>query len=153
MRGTLIEKQGSYDEPTPKIVFKQGNIVHLRKTIEVEESHQNPNIYVDESTKASIVALDTDLFRNITKEDKAHYYPRVWKKVASRVIILSASELGQNHVFKQLTEEAVKFFTAMCDIKVYGDESVDMSSDWRGSAWRRAIAWQRRPYTSGSRER
>ena len=29
---------------------------------------------------------------------------------------------------KQLTEEAVKFFTAMCDIKVYGDESVDMSS-------------------------
>lgn len=99
VRGTLIEKSGDYDEPGPKIIFKQGNIVHLRKTIEVDEGHDNANIYVGSDTKASIVALDTQSFKEITQSDKCKYYPKVWRRVASRVIILSIKELGENNVF------------------------------------------------------
>lgn len=128
VRGTIIEKAGDYDEPGPKITFKQSNIAHLRKTIEVDKAHSNPNIYVHESTKASIVAIDTEYFKKITKEDKSNYYPKIWKKVSSRVLILSKHELGDNDIFKNLSEEAIKFFTLMCEIKCYGDESVDMSS-------------------------
>lgn len=74
------------------------------------------------------MAIDREYFKDLTKEDQAEYYPKVWKKVASRVIILSKHELKDNDIFKNLSEEAIKFFTLLCDIKCYGDESVDMSS-------------------------
>jgi hypothetical protein len=99
VRGTLVEKSGDYDEPGPKIIFKKGNIAHLRKTIEVDEGHGNANIFVGEETMASIVALDTDSLKEITQTDKCNYYPKIWRKVASRVIILSIKELGEDNVF------------------------------------------------------
>lgn len=99
----------------------------MRKLTEVEEGHGNANIYVDASSKASIVAIDTKFFEKIAQEDKQFYYPKVWKKVASRVLTLSKYELGKDDIFKNLSEEALKFICAMCEVKIYGDESVDMS--------------------------
>lgn len=41
---------------------------------------------------------------------------------------MTKHELGANDIFADLSEEAIKFFCNLCEIKVYTEETVDMAT-------------------------
>jgi len=41
---------------------------------------------------------------------------------------IKSYELGENDIFKGLSQDAIKFFCNLSEIKIYNDEIVDMAS-------------------------
>jgi len=60
-------------------------------------------------------------------EDKENILPKIWKMIAARVLILSNSDFMEDY-FKDLSQKAITYFCNLCEIKVYNDDSVDMTT-------------------------
>ena len=54
--------------------------------------------------------------------------PKIWKRIVNRILDLKSQELKENNIFKGLSQEAVMFFCNLCEIKIYNQESADMST-------------------------
>jgi hypothetical protein len=82
----------------------------MRKMVALEKGHHITNLYCHKSSRASVVPISKDFFVDIVNEEKYELMPKIWKRVVSRILDLHSSELGQDDIFKGLTQEAVKFF-------------------------------------------
>lgn len=99
----------------------------MRKLVELTGDQGTSNYYCHESSKCSIVPIEITPLIKLMNEDKENILPKIWKMIAARVLILSNSDFMEDN-FKGLSQTAITYFCNLCEIKVYNDDSVDMTT-------------------------
>ena len=73
------------------------------------------DLYCHHSSIASVAPLDLNFLKYILEKDEDKLI-KLWEVLSTRIIILNPYKLKQ---FLSLTQQRIKMFTKMCEIKIY----------------------------------
>jgi len=116
-RGIMIEKNGDLEDfNAPQIKFSKGQIASLQNLIPGSETKtQISNVFCSNSIMGSVYKLNLKHLKFILIRDQAKMQ-KLWEMLAWRLIIIHNQDLK---AFSTLTQEKVKLFCKMCQIKKY----------------------------------
>lgn len=126
-RGMVIEKDGDIDDfLIPSLKFHRGNIACLQNLLPFsDKDKQISDVYCHHGSIVSVVPLDLEYLKFVLTKDR-HKLVKLWHILAYRLIVIHQSKLKQ---LQHFTQDKIKIFCKMCEIKVYDPgETIHLSS-------------------------
>jgi hypothetical protein len=123
-RGTLVEKDGQYDDTIFELKHKAGNVACLQNLLpNSESSPQISDVYCHGSTVATVTPLDLNHLKHILNRDKGKL-TKLWEVLSFRMIIISLHKNDYLKQFHLLSQDKIKMFCKLCNIGIYKSTDV-----------------------------